>query len=165
MSDPQQFPSTSADPATAPSYASSAQPPYSSAPAAGTPSGYSGQPAADAQIGYPAAPRPRGSDGVARMAFILAIVSVALAVLNSIFVRFVVVRLAYTLNLGGGFLGGLNVASQIVLFLAYGTTLVFGLLGARSDRKLFAGIAIGVGGAGVILLLIAFLSGLITSLL
>ncbi len=148
MTDPQRYPSTSGG----------AQSP------AAAPSGYPGQAAADARTGYPIAPGPRGSDGVARLAFILAIVTVSLAVLNTIFVRFVIFRLAYDLHLGGSVLTGFNIVSQVVLFLAYATTLVFGLLGARSDRKLLAGIAIGVGGAGAINLLFALLSSLIASL-
>lgn len=146
MSDPQQFPPAPGTP---------------SAPAPSTPA----PPYRTAQTGYPGAPAARASGGLARAAFALAIVSVALSLLSTVLFRFVIIRLSYDMRLGASAIGMYNIVGEVVLFLAYGVTLILGILGARSSRTLQAGIAIGVGGAGVVGIAFALLSSLIASAL
>ncbi|MFB7842808.1 hypothetical protein [Microbacterium sp. NPDC056052] len=144
MSDPQQFPPAPGAP---------------SAPAPPTPA----PPYRTAQTGYPGAPAARDSGDLARAAFALAIVSVALSLLSTVLFRFVIIRLSYDMHLGASAIGMYNIVGEVVLFLAYGVTLILGILGARSSRTLQAGIAIGVGGAGVVGIAFAVLSSLIAS--
>jgi hypothetical protein len=169
MSEPQQqFPPApgAQPPATA---AIPPQPPYGSTPAYQP--AYPDSPAqnayaAGAQVGPPPALGPgRGADGIARVAFVLAIVSVALGVLYTLLFRFAIIRLSYDVHLGAGLIGAYNLVGQSLLFLVYATTLVLGLLGARGARRLQAGIAIGVGGAGVVGILFALMTNLISAAL
>jgi len=165
MSDPQQqFPPApgAQPPATA---STPPQPPYGSAPAY-----QPAYPGATAQNGYPAEtqssfpPAPgagRGADGSARVALVLAIVSVALGVLYTVLFRFAIIRLSYDFHLGPGVIGTYSLVGQTLLFLAYAVTLIFGILGARGSRGVQAGIAIGVGGAGIIGIAFALLSNVI----
>jgi len=165
MSDPQQqFPPApgAQPPATA---STPPQPPYGSAPAY-----QPAYPGATAQNGYPAvvqngnpaAPKAgRGADGNARVALVLAIVSVVLGVLYTVLFRFAIIRLSYDLHLGAGIIGMYSIVGQTLLFLAYAVTLIFGILGARGSRAVQAGIAIGVGGAGIIGIAFALLSNVI----
>ncbi|GAB6859540.1 hypothetical protein [Microbacterium xylanilyticum] len=158
MSDPQQqYPPA---PGTAPTAASRVPPPYGTAPQASAPSG----PASGAaQSDYPV-PTRSGSGGVARVAFILAVVSVALAALASI-VRVVLYVQANRFRLSLHVVEGLTLGSNVLLFLCCAAALALGILAARGDRKLMAGIAIGVGGVGVFNLAIGFLLSMLTPLL
>ena len=146
------------------------QPPSGSTPAHQP--AYPGSPThhgyvAGAQNGPPPAPGPgRGADGIARVAFVLAIVSVVLGVLYTLLFRFAIIRLSYDVHLGAGLIGAYNLVGQSLLFLVYATTLVLGLLGARGGtRRLQAGVAIGVGGAGVVGILFALMTNLISAAL
>jgi len=178
MSDPQQqFPPASGaqPPATA---STPPQPPYGSAPAyqpayPGTTAqnGYPAEaqswpsdPAGTAQAGYPAAPATRGPGGLARVAFILAIVSVALSAVTSI-VRVVMYSQMNRFHLSMHVVEGFNIGSNIILFLCCAAALALGIVAARGERKLMAGIAIGVGGVGVVNLVVGFLLSTLTPLL
>jgi len=172
MSDPQQFPPASGMPPASASAqpAAPAAPPYGAAPqtSPASPQPYPagtaqvGYPAAGAaQTGYPGAAAARGSDGLARVALVLAIVSVALGVLYTVLFRFVIIRLSYDMHLGASAMTAYNLVGQVLLFLSYGVTLVLGILSVRSSRKVLAGIAIGVGGAGLIGIAFALLSNVI----
>lgn len=169
MSDPQQqFPPApgAQPPATA---STPPQPSYGSAPAY-----QPAYPGTTAQNGYPAevqsrvppAPRAgRGADGSARVALVLAIVSVALGLASTLLTRFVLIQMVYQLRLSGAAVTGYNIASQGILLLVFAATLILGLLTIRSDRKLVAGIAIGVGGAGTINAIVSLIATAIASLL
>ncbi|MGN8025518.1 hypothetical protein [Microbacterium sp. 22242] len=186
MSDPQQqFPPASGaqPPATA---STPPQPPYGSAPAyqqaypgataqhgypAEVQSGHPAEaqnwpsdPAGAAQAGYSAAPATRGPGGLARVAFILAIVSVALSAVTSI-VRGVMYSQINRFHLSMHVVEGFNIGSNIVIFLCCAAALALGIVAARGERKLMAGIAIGVGGAGVVNLVVGFLLSTLTPLL
>jgi len=164
MSDPQQFPPASGTqpPATA---TTPPQPPYGS-----TPAYQPAYPGATAQTGYPAGAQSgmptvtgagRSADGIARVALVLAIVSVALGVLYTLLFRFAIIRLSYDFHLGAGVIGTFSLVGQTLLFLAYAVTLIFGILGAHGSRAVQAGIAIGVGGAGIIGIAFTLLSNVI----
>ncbi|KJL34590.1 hypothetical protein [Microbacterium azadirachtae] len=164
MSDPQQFPPAPGAQGAQP--APGMQPaPATSTPAPPYNTAQTGYPASTTQAGYPGAPAARDSGGLARAAFVLAIVSVALSLLSTALFRFVIIRLSYDMHLGANAISLYNIVGEVVLFLAYGVTLILGILGARRSRTLPAGIAIGVGGAGVVGIAFALLSGLIASAL
>jgi hypothetical protein len=107
----------------------------------------------------------RTSRVISGVAFVLAIVSVALGVLYTLLFRFAIIRLSYDVHLGAGLIGAYNLVGQSLLFLVYATTLVLGILGARGTRRLQAGVAIGVGGAGVVGILFALMTNLISAAL
>ncbi|MCE4026960.1 hypothetical protein LXM50_13355 [Microbacterium sp. Au-Mic1] len=185
MSDPQQFPPApdAHPPATA---STSPQPPYGSAPAyqpaypgataqngypAGAQNGnpteaqsWPSDPAGAVQAGYPAAPAPRGTGGVARVAFILAVISVALSAVSSI-ARVVVYTQMNRFRLSLHIVDGFNIGSNLLLFACSAAAFALGLVAARGERKLMAGIAIGVGSVGVVSLAIGFLLSMLTPLL
>ena len=185
MSDPQQqFPPApgAQPPATA---STPPQPPYGSTPAYqpaypgataqnGHPAGaQSGNPTeaqnwpsdpGTAQAVYPAAPATRGPGGLARVAFILAIVSVALSPVMSI-VRVVLYTQMNRFHLSMHVVDWFNLGSNIVLFLCCAAALVLGIVAARGERKLLAGVAIGVGVVGVANLAVGFLLSALTPLL
>ena len=106
-----------------------------------------------------------GRNGLAVVAFILAVVSVALGLASTLLTRFVLIQMLYRLRLSSDAVTGYNIASQGILLLAFAATLIVGLLAIRSDRKLLAGIAIGVGGAGVINAIVSLIATAIASVL
>lgn len=99
------------------------------------------------------APRTPGS-GLGRAAFIVAAVTLAID-LVLILVRPFVYMSDRTYSL----IGAIELASGILTFLGYAAALVLGLIAARRPGpRLLAGIAIGVSGAGLLMLAVSGLS-------
>jgi hypothetical protein len=144
MSDPQQQPSASATPTPAASAAYGASP------------GYPGS----------AAAAPSGDRaGLARAALAFAVVSVVLSLVSSLLTRFLLVQMVYRLHLPGSAITAYNLITQAILLLAFGAALILGLMAAGGQRKLLAGIAIGVGGAGAISTLVSLLATMLAPML
>ncbi len=140
---------------------------YPAEPQNGTPAeaqNWPSHPAGTAQAGYPEAPAARGPGGLARVAFILAIVSVALSAVISI-VRVVLYTQMNRFHLSLHVVEVFNIGSNIVLFLCCAAALALGIVAARGERKLMAGIAIGIGVVGAVNLAVGFLLSTLTPLL
>lgn len=164
MSDPQPTPPYASDPSHAGS--SPAAPPPgavlnpgpSAAAATGAPAGgYPGQPA----------PTARGGSGAAgRIGFVIALLTVLLALVGTIGLQ----TLIYSGATAGAdrfaLYGMLAAVQSFVLLVGYALSLIFGIIGARAARgKVLAGIAIGVGGAGLVGVASSWLMSLIVPLL
>lgn len=124
--------------------------PYASGPAdaawPGPATGYPGQ-------GYPGqlgdAPR---SGAAGRIGLIVALVSVLVSVVGSFVLRSLIYSHSTSPGRDGFALFRIgSVVEVIVLLVGYVTALILGIVGARAaQNRLSAGIAIGIGGAGVI---------------
>ena len=185
MSDPQQPGPPSrdgaVDPAAAPTPPSlpaepqypGAQPPAPGAPYAPAPGGGhvfptaapqafptaapQSYPAAPGSAGFPpsAAPSPRAAgDGLGRAALIVALVTLAIDLFLILARPFV-----YMSDRTYSIIGLIEGASGILTFLGYGAALVLGLIAARRPGpRLLAGIAIGISGAGLLTIVLSWLS-------
>lgn len=185
MSDPQQPGPPSrdgaVDPAAAPTPPSlpaepqypGAQPPAPGAPYAPAPGGGhvfptaapqafpaaapQSYPAAPGSAGFPpsAAPSPRAAgDGLGRAAFIVALVTLAIDVFLILARPFV-----YMSDRTYSMIGLIEGGSGILTFLGYGAALVLGLIAARRPgSRLLAGIAVGISGAGLLTIVLSWLS-------
>lgn len=105
---------------------------------------------------------PRGAGGgLARLAFILALVGFAISTLYSLIYPFIF--LAQPMDYEG--MGALGFVVNLVGFLAAAAALTLGLISLRrSDSRLLAGIAIGLGGAQVVGVLVGWLTSLVYTL-
>lgn len=132
------------------------------------PQQYPPSPAAPAPQVYPATATTAPSAtraGLARVAFACAVVSVALGLFSSLLTRFLLVQMVYRLHLSTSMITVYNLATQVILLLAYAATLILGVMAARGERKLLAGIAIGIGAAGTLSTLVALFATAIAPLL
>lgn len=160
-------------------------PPYASGAQWSTPPGYptTGQPAQSAPPpGYPAAAQapqavpgytgaysaapvaPSGStDALGRVGFIIGLAGLAISMLFSL-----ITQIMYSV---GGYpdftvIGAISSISQVLVFLCAAAALVLGILGLRrGGSKTLAGIATGLGIAGVATGLFSFMLGGISTLL
>lgn len=124
--------------------------------------GYYGAPHAQPAYGQQPYPQNAGASGgagggLARLAFILALVGFAISTLYSLIYPFIF--LAQPMDYEG--LGVLGFVVNLLGFLAAAAALILGLISLRrTDSRLLAGIAIGVGGAQVIGVLVGWVSSL-----
>lgn len=139
------------------------QPPYGGQQPYGQPQ-YGQQPALGQQpYGQPPYAQPYGQrpptaagGGLARIAFILALVGFGISTLYSLIYPFVF--LAQPMDYEG--LGVLGFVVSLLGFLAAAAALTLALLSLRrTDSRLLAGIAIGLGAAQVIGVLVSWMSG------
>ncbi len=113
-----------------------------------------------AQPGYPAyaAPARTGGNGLGRAAFLIAVITFGINLLTTLarpFLYFSGGDYGYGYGVGS-FLDG---AVAVLSFLAYGFALVLGIIAARrAAPHLFAGIAIGISGVGVLGVLFTWIS-------
>ncbi|MFJ6549720.1 hypothetical protein [Microbacterium sp. NPDC091676] len=114
-------------------------------------------PAAPGSAGFPpsAAPGPRAAgDGLGRAALIVALATLAIDVFLILARPFV-----YMSDRTYSIIGLIEGASGILTFLGYGAALVLGLIAARRPGpRLLAGIAIGISGAGLLTIVLSWLS-------
>ncbi|WP_312674723.1 hypothetical protein [Microbacterium sp.] len=114
-------------------------------------------PAAPGSAGFPpsAAPGPRAAgDGLGRAALIVALATLAIDVFLILARPFV-----YMSDRTYSIIGLIEGASGILTFLGYGAALVLGLIAARRPgSRLLAGIAIGISGAGLLTIVLSWLS-------
>ncbi|AVL98431.1 MULTISPECIES: hypothetical protein [Microbacterium] len=101
------------------------------------------------------APAPSTSgNGLGRAAFIVALVTLAIDVFLILARPFV-----YMSDRTYSLIGLIEGASGILTFLGYGAALVLGLIAARRPGpRLLAGIAIGISGAGLLTIVLSWLS-------
>lgn len=121
--------------------------PYPSAP------GFA--PGAAASLPPSGVPAPRAAgDGLGRAAFIVALVTLAIDVFLILARPFV-----YMSDRTYSLIGLIEGASSVLTFLGYGAALVLGLIAARRPGpRLLAGIAIGISGAGLLTVVLSWLS-------
>lgn len=98
---------------------------------------------------------PAAGDRFGRVALVLAIVTVAVQLVTQIVSSFFPL-IQYNLQLSTASIGAFFAVTNVVHTIIAAVTLLFGLLALRgSGRKVSAGIAIGIGGAGVIVGIVA----------
>lgn len=133
---PQAFPAATSHPSsTAPGFAPGSGP-TGGVPPYGTP-----------------APRAAG-DGLGRAAFIVALVTLAIDVFLILARPFV-----YMSDRTYSMIGLIEGGSGVLTFLGYGAALVLGLIAARRPgSRLLAGIAVGISGAGLLTIVLSWLS-------
>ena len=113
----------------------------------------------------PTEPATTGPNSLARVSFVIAIVLVGIAIVETIVSRFIPV-IMQSLHLGaveiGVFFGALSLLDLLLGVLAF----VLGVMGARRrGEALRAGIGIGVGGFVAVLALVSLLSAPLAGLL
>ena len=138
-----QYPATPGYPAAPQAYPTAA-PVYPSA-AQGYPVAVPGAP-----VGYPpfapAAPTTRAGNPLGRVAFVIALVTLAVNLLSSLARPFF-----YTMSVGFEAVIVLDNVIGIISFFVYGIALVLGVIAVRrAGSQALAGIAIGVAGAGML---------------
>ncbi|MFS0853727.1 hypothetical protein [Microbacterium sp. 179-I 3D4 NHS] len=137
-SSPQAAPQGASHPGAA-AYAAP-QPPYGTAPTA---------------YGAPADTAPSTANPLGRLAFIIALASLALRVLSTVIMPFLAIGSGYTLY------GVMTAVFNLLVLGAAAAALVLGFLAIRRRGPLLlAGIAIGVGGSQVVLVVFGWLSSL-----
>lgn len=121
-----------------------------------------GYPSATAS-GYPApytAARTGSSGLAARIGFIIALATALVGMVFTIAARFLIASQGFAL------FSLVSLLTGIVAGLGYAAALVFGIVGARGDRnRVLAGIAIGIGGAGLLGILSGWVMDLISRIL